>query len=184
MFNFSLDDLTNFYRAEKTSRELVELPDDFYLSVAKLISRLSLELKRGDPIRRDLLKEELRSVVHMVQEIHLARVLKAIDRVVHGSIPSPVLERERYAFSEVRQSLEKLQAELVIPAITGKVAVAAPIERTRVLLIMLADIPEKIVGADMRNYGPFIKGEVVSLPQSNADMMVKHGIAREIKARV
>lgn len=184
MFGFTLDDLVNIYRAEKTSQDLVELPDNFYLSVAKLTSRLVLELKHGDPLRRDLLREELRNVIYMVQDIHLARVFKAVDKVIRGDIPAPMLDRERYAFSEVRQILEKLRNELLTPAITGKVSVTAPIERTKTLLIILIDLPEKIIGADMRNYGPFIKGNIVNIPQLSAEMMVKHGMAREIKARV
>lgn len=184
MTDFSVNDLVNAYREEKISRELIELPEDFYQSVAKYISRLIFELKHGDSLRQELLQEELRNVVYMVQEIHLARVFKAIDRIAHGRLPSPLLERERYAFSEARQSLEKLQAELIQPAISGKVAVAAPLERTNVILMMLADVSEKIVGIDMRNYGPFTKGEVVSLPEPNAEMMIRHGVARKIEVKV
>lgn len=184
MIDFSLDKLVNVFREEKTSKELVELSEEFYQDVAKYISRLTFELKRGDVVRRELLQEELRNVVYMVQEIHLARVFKALDKIARGRLPSPVLERERYAFSEMRQILEKLQAEIVYPAITGKVAVAPPHERTRILLLMLADIHEKIVGVDMRNYGPFSKGEVVTLPEPNAEAMIKHGVARKIGAKV
>lgn len=183
MRDFSLEELANVYREEKTSRELVELQEEFYPSVAKYISRLIFELKHADPLERELLQEELRNIVYMVQEIHFARVFKTIDKIAHGRLPSPLLERERYAFSEVRQSLEKLQTDLVYPAITGRVAVPAPHERTSILLLLLTDVAEKIVGADMRSYGPFAKGEVASLPAPNAEMLVRHGVARKIGVR-
>ncbi len=180
MTDFSLDELVKIHKDEKTSRDLVELPDDFYRSIAKYISQLNFELKQSDTLRQELLQEELRNVVLMVQEIHLTRVFKALNKITQDHLPAPLIERERYAFSEIRQSLEKLQADLVYPAITGKVEVPAPLDLTNVLLVMLTDISEKIIGADMRNYGPFAKGEIVSLPAQNAEIMTRHGVARKI----
>lgn len=184
MADFSIDELVDVFRQEKTSRDLTELPEEFYRDVAKYISRVTFELKRGDAVRRDLLQEELRNVVYMVQEIHLTRALKALDIIARGRLPSPVLEQERYAFSEMRQVLEKLQAGLIHPVIAGKVEVEPPHERTRIPLLMLADINEKIVGVDMRNYGPFFKGEMVTIPEQNAEAMIKHGVARKISVKV
>lgn len=183
MINFSLDELVRLYKEEKTSRDLVEISEDFYQSVAKHISQLTSEIKRaGSPVR-ELLHEELRNVVFMVQEIHLTRVFKAMNKMVQGYPPAPLIDRERYAYSEIRQSLEKLQADLVQRAISGKVEVAAPPNITNVLLLMLADI-EKIVGADMKSYGPFVKGEIASLPTANAEIIARHGMARKIVVKV
>lgn len=184
MTGFSLEELFGVFRQEKASRGLTELPEEFYKDVAKYISRLTFEIKHGDPIRRDLLQEELENVVYMVQEIHLTRVLKALDVIARGRLPSPALEQERYAFSEMRHVLDRLQAEVVSPAVAGEVEVEPPHERTHVPMIMLADIPERIVGVDMRNYGPFYRGEVVTLPEKNAEAMIKHGVARRIAVRV
>lgn len=184
MINFSLDELARVYREEKTSRELVEIPEDFYQSVARHVSQLAFEMKRADSIGRDLLQEELRSVVFMIQEIYLTRVFKAMNKTTQGQPPAPLIERERYAFSEMRQILEKLKTDLAQPAIAGKVEVAAPPNITNVLLMMLADFNEKIVGVDMRSYGPFVKGEIASLPAPNADMIARHGLGRKIAVKV
>ena len=184
MTDFSLDELVKIHKDEKTSRDLVELPEDFYQRVAKYISQLTFELKHGDALRQELLQEELRNVAQMVQEIHLARVFKAVDKITRGDLPAQLIERERYTFSEIRQSLEKLQANLVYPAIAGKVAVPAPPDLTNVLLMMLTDFPEKIIGVDMRNYGPFAKGEIASLPAQNAEIMTRHGVARKMVVKL
>ncbi len=183
MINFSLDELAKIYRQEKVSRELAEIPDDFYQSVGKYISELNFEMKRSDSLRKELLQEELRSIVFMVQEIHFARVFKAMSRTLQGQTPTPLIERERDVFSEVRQSLERLQADLVQPAVSGKVEVSAPQNITNVMVILQSDL-DKIIGADMRSYGPFLRGEVASLPGSNADMIVRHGLARKITVKV
>ncbi len=184
MAGFSFEDLKRVWLAEKNSRELTELPEEFYQNVARHVAALNLELKRGEPLQRELLQEELRNVMRMVHDLHLSRTLKAIDEVTQGHLPAPLLERERYAFSEVRQSLEKLYTELIFPAMTGKAAIAAPHEITNVLLIMQDEVPQKIVGEDMRQYGPFRRGEVASLPKRSGELMVKHGLARKIEVKL
>lgn len=183
MVEFSYDDVKQVWLAEKTSRELIEIPEEFYQNVAKYAAQLNLELKRSEPLRGELLQEELQNVFQMVQEIYLSRTLKAIDEVAQGRLPDLLLERERYAFNEIRQSMEKLYAELISATITGKAELAAPREITNVLLIVLAEVPT-IVGDDLRQYGPFKKGEIASLPRRSAELMVKHGLARKIEVKV
>jgi len=183
MVEFSYDDVKQVWLAEKTSRELMEIPEEFYQNVAKYVAQLNLELKRSEPLRGGLLQEELQNVFQMVQEIYLSRTLKAIDEVAQGKLPDTLLERERYAFNEIRQSLKKLCAELIPPTITESAELAAPREITNVLLIMQAEVPT-IVGDDLRQYGPFKKGEITSLPRRSAELMMKHGLARKIEVKV
>lgn len=183
MAEFSYEDVKCTWLAEKTSRRLAEIPEEFYQNVAKHVAQLNLELKHSEPLRGELLREELRDVFRMIQEIHLSRVLKAIDEIAQGRLPAPLLERERHTFSEIRQSLEKLYAELVSSTMVGKAGLVVPREITNALLIMQAEVPP-IVGDDLRQYGPFKKGEIVSLPKRSAELMVKHGLARKIDVKV
>lgn len=183
MINFSLEELVRIYQLEKSSRELAEISDDFYKGIGRHISRLNAEISRSDAMRKELLQEELRSVVFMVQEIYFIRLVKAMGTVLRGHAPTPLIERERYAFSEIRQLLERLYSEMVHPALSGKVEVTVPERITNTLCIMLADFREKIVGADLKTYGPFAKGEIASLPALNAEIMVKHGLARRITVK-
>jgi len=180
MADFSMSDILDAYKKELGSPKLSELSEGFYQGVGKLVSRLLFEIKRGDELQRELLQEELNNVVFLVQEIHTARVLKAMEEVSGGETPTSILERERQAFSDVRQELEKLGEELVSPALSGKVEVSAPFQKTRVAVLMLSEQPEKIIGPDLQSYGPFEKGEIVSLPEPSADMMVRRGQARRV----
>ncbi len=183
MAEMTTEKILDIYKKEMASQELLELPENFYEDVAKVVSSLA-DSKKSDPIQREMLEEELKKVVFLVREIHNTRVLKAIDRLMVGEIPSPILERERTTFQEMRQSLEKLHSELVLPAVEGKTSVSAPAERKRVAIMMRADIEDRIMGSDMKFYGPFKRGEVFSLPESNASSLVKHDYARTIKIRV
>ena len=183
MAEFSYEDVKQVWLSEKTSRELVEIPEEFYQNAAKYAAQLNLEIKHSESLRKELLQEELRDVFRMIQEIHLSRVFKVIDEIAQGRLPAPLLERERYTFSEIRQSLEKLYAELVSSTMSGEAELVAPREITNVLLIMQAEVPP-IVGDNLRQYGPFKRGEIVSLPRRSAELMVKHGLARKIEVKV
>jgi DNA replication initiation complex subunit (GINS family) len=44
----------------------------------------------------------------------------------------------------------------------------------------LQDAPE-FVGTDEKNYGPFSKGDVASIPKDNANLFVTKGMARPIQ---
>jgi len=182
MVSFSFEDLKRAWIAEKTSRGLADLPNDFYQSVARHVAELKFELKRGEQLRQELLQEELRNVLRLVQEIHLLRVIKAIGGVTKGRLPAPMLEGERYAFNEIRQILEKLYTELVKPAVSGEAVVAARREVTNTMIIILAGIPQ-IIGDDMKQYGSFKSGEVAFLPQRSAELLTKQGTARKLEVK-
>ena len=183
MARFTLDDIKTAWMKEKTSRELTELPDEFYSDVARHVAELNRELGRGDELRCELLQEELRNVLEMVREIHLSRTFKALGEISKGRLPSSLLERERYAFGEIRQVLEKLRTQLVTPAIRGEVAVTAPPEATNVTLMVLSEIPQ-IMGDDMRQYGPFKSGEIACLPKRSAELLIKHDLARKVEVKM
>jgi DNA replication factor GINS len=182
MAGFSFEDVKRAWIAEKTSRVLTDLPSDFYQSVARHVAELNFELKRGEQLRQELIQEELRNVIQMVQEIYLLRVLKAMDEITKGRLPIPTLERERNAFGEVRQTLEKLYTNLVKPAVSGEAAVPARREITNTALIILTDIPQ-IIGDDLKQYGPFKSGEVVFLPQRSAELLLKQGTVRKLEVK-
>jgi len=182
MVGLTFEDIKNVLIEEKSARGLVDLPDEFYSNVGKYVTELSREADKGEAVRQDILKEELHRVLQMVQEIHMLRVVKAIDELAKGVLPAPLLEKERNAFNEIRQTLEKLYTELVAPAMAGETAIAAPKEITNVALIFSADVPQ-IVAEDMKSYGPFKVGEVGFLPRLNAEFLAKHGLARKIEVK-
>lgn len=180
MASFSFDDIKQAWVKEKTSRELSDLPGDFYPNVAKHVAELNRELRHGEQLRKELLEAELREVTRMVQEIHLLRVIKAMDRISRGHPPASSLERESHAFGEIRQVLEKLHAELIAPVISGEAAIAARREITNVPLIILTEMPQ-IIGDDLKRYGPFKSGDAAFLPKRSAELLIKQGVARKIE---
>ncbi len=182
MAGFSFEDIKHVWIAEKISRELTDLPVDFYQSVARHVAELNLELKRGEQLRQELLREELRNVIQMVQEIHLLRVLKAMDEIAREHLPSSSLEGERRAFDGIRQILDRLYAELIKPAVGGEATTVVRREITNEVVIFLTDIPQ-IIGDDLKQYGPFRSSEVAFLPKRSAELLIKKGTARKFEVK-
>ncbi|MEW6593050.1 MAG: hypothetical protein AB1305_05185 [Candidatus Hadarchaeota archaeon] len=183
MVDFSFDEILSAYRKELSSPGMAELPDGFYQDVGRLVSRLLMDMKAGDELKKELLQEEMNNIVFFVKEIHDARVTKSMEKLAWGEAPALDLEGEQQAFSNIREQLEKLEAELVFPALSGKVEVPLPAQRTRAALIIVSNLNEKIMGSDLRSYGPFSKGEIVNIPEPNAELMVRRGYARRIRIK-
>lgn len=182
MSGSTLEDIEERWAEERTSSEPTDIPEEFYERVSSYIAKLGREVKESQDLRRELLQEELNRVVQMTQEIHLFRVLKSIDSIVRGSLPSSLLERERRAMDEVRESLGSLYDELVAPAIGGKAELKPRRKRENVPILILSKLPQ-FVGKDLRRYGPFKRGEVANLPRRSAEILRKRGLAREVNVK-
>jgi DNA replication factor GINS len=182
MVGFSFEDAKRVWIGEKTSRDITDLHADFYPNVARHVAELNIELKRSEHLRRELLREELRNVLQMVQEIHLLRVLKAMDQMGRGRSPGSSLDGEHRAFDGIKQILDKLYTEQIKPAISGQATIVVPREKTNEALIFLTDIPQ-IIGDDIKQYGPFKRGEVAFLPKRSAELLIKKGTAQKFEVK-
>ena len=47
---------------------------------------------------------------------------------------------------------------------------------------ILGDVP-MFVGIDMKDYGPFKKGDVASVPKENSELLVSKSLARVIESK-
>ena len=50
------------------------------------------------------------------------------------------------------------------------------------LIVMMNDL-EEFVGIDMKNYGPFKKGDVANLPEENTKLLIEKKVAKRIEAQ-
>jgi DNA replication factor GINS len=180
MQGISFDELKKARSAELRTRELSELPEDFYQKVGYFISDLKRELKHSNGLRAELLKKELEQVIQFTHDLYLCRLSKCLRGIEVGNMPVELMEREKDAFNEIKNVLERLREGMLTPAITGKVMVEAPKRATNYIIILLQSVPT-IIGENLKTYGPFEKGEVASIPRSSAELLIKQGVARGIE---
>jgi DNA replication initiation complex subunit (GINS family) len=180
--NLTTEELANIWKQELTSMQLTELPVEFYSEATKLLLRLRSEIKGSEGLKREILAEELREAMLLLDGIYRTRLTKTMQGITSGEIPPGILERERTSLLEIRQRLEDLRREYFAGATAAELPVLLPSEPTHILVTFTTELREKIPGVDAKVYGPFRAGDVAYLPAQNAEIMIKHGLARKIEA--
>ncbi len=167
------EELERIWLEEKGSTTLSPLPPDFYSKISRYLSRLRAELERREGVERELVEEEMREAVGLLEELFALRAQKALKAILRGESPPSQGEGEARLFSRLREVLEEARREML-----GGEPEEAPRPQHE-LLVVLGKVP-RIVGEDLRYYGPFEEGEIVSLPSSTAELLVAHRLARKL----
>jgi len=148
---------------EKLNKRMSRLPDGFFSEVNEYLEK---KAKLSDKEE----KWELDSAKNTLQDLTEIRERKVLDAALFGSrtgiTPENMFPVEKDLFDKVvcvinefRKARETLNEQ------------AQP-----TLIEATADIPQ-FVGADMKSYGPFSKGEVVAVPDENAKLLAEMGSA-------
>ena len=181
--NVSYDELRRIYRLEKNTSKLVEVDDDFF---EKLNAFMKSEKEEYLKSLRDISTSKARNFSNlkkMVQEIFALREKKLLNRALVASRTGDVAlqkvsSEEKVTFIELlklmalhRKSLAELfdgepQSFSIAEASSGE------------LFSVLRDVPA-FVGTDMKEYGPFSRGEVVPLPQKIAELLLSRKLVVE-----
>lgn len=178
------EELFGIWKKERESKDLVQIPPDFYMHAAEYIKRLKEEERMLDKktVKASLLAEEHRNVKRMIRELIRMRYEKIVRMLARGEKPpadalAPQEERiisGSLNFAETFRSLAK-------DVLQGRLSSSNPQEpHKRILVRFLKDIPS-IVGADMKIYGPFKCEDVASLPIENAKILIKQELAKAIE---
>lgn len=182
----SYDEIRRIHRLEKSTSRLVELEPAFYTDLSEFISR-------EKAIYMQSLKEfsvaktrNFTNLKKMVEEIFAMRGKKILSRALAASRTNEALEENLTAPEKkfYKNILAELNAhnrllEQLFSSDSGRPAGG---ERAidALSVKMLSDIPP-FVGADMKDYGPFAKEQVVELPGKVAKLLIskKLGAADE-----
>ena len=198
------------WKREITDVSLGGLPPDFYSRLSDYISRLWEQKETPDKKspKANLLVHEEQNVRVMVEELFNVRYKKIIDEITETQkIPSEVLTPEEiriskafFNFSDEYQKFVKSEmqgqpaaqseatakiepaapAEVIVPADEVPRVVVVKAAPKRLTVRFSKPIPA-IMGADMKSYGPFVPEDVASLPELNAKILVKQGLAMLIE---
>ncbi|KXB04700.1 hypothetical protein AKJ50_02105 [candidate division MSBL1 archaeon SCGC-AAA382A13] len=182
MENFSLSEIEKVWINEKTEKELCGVSEDFYEKSADYASEIRKEIKKSENLRKELLTEELKHILEMVQEIYLIRILK-ISGTLFKVEKSKLLEKERETFEKIRKELKNLKEELIKPITETEIDLKTPEKTSTTIVCIKSEIPEPIVASDMKYYGPFEKNEIANLPNESAKLLINQGLAREVKIK-
>ncbi|MFX0117551.1 MAG: hypothetical protein ACFFB3_23595 [Candidatus Hodarchaeota archaeon] len=177
--------LYSAWLSENENAELQDLPEDFYAKLADYIKHIRQEERMLDrkSAKARLIIKEYEIAKRLMRELATLRFNKIIAHMASAkSLKKDALTLEegtillglRPHFEEFRSFLKD--------SLRGKAA-KIPTEGAELpkkkLLRFLQEVPA-VVGADLKIYGPFSVQDVATLPNENARVLVKHGVAVEI----
>ncbi|MCD6381332.1 MAG: hypothetical protein J7L50_03295, partial [Candidatus Odinarchaeota archaeon] len=138
-----------------------------------------------------LLEEEKRNVKNMLKQLIIKRASKVIGFVFEG------VEIDYKKLTELDRSIFKVVESILRPKKGEKGEVIENVKESEkslegpphesdegvlVLVRFIRDVPE-ITGIDLREYGPFKKGDVGTLPLANAKLLMKRGFVELIESK-
>lgn len=179
-------ELYEVWKRELQSAELEKLPSDFYSSVADYLRRLKEEGRMLDKrtIKARLLRGETQNIKRMVRELIRARYKKLFKKAAEGDkVPSEFLTIEEEDLLKGVLPLTEAYQTFARNILQGHLTQIGIVEREHKnsVLRFLKDVPA-IIGADMKTYGPFKTEDVASLPNENAKILIKQGLAEKVEA--
>ncbi len=160
-------------REEQRSPKLSRIPENFYAAVLAYIQQKKQAVKEE---RKGVL--EVKSVERLVEDIFDRRERKVVNAAVNAARtniqPENMVDEEKDFFDLVAGSIrQRREANL------RKMFAAEKGEEAE-LIVFKDEVPE-FVGSDMRNYGPFKKGDIAKLPDENTKILVDQGMAEQFK---
>lgn len=175
------------WRREKENAEIQPLSKDFYARLNEYLRKTREDSRMLDEktVRSKILTREAANVRSMVNELISLRQQKIVRiSLTSSTIPPDNLSKEEEELVKTMapkfESFHQMQKELLIGRLQQ--TSAKPDSKKRVLRF-LKETPA-IIGADMKAYGPFKPEDVASIPQENARILVKQGVAAEVNVKL
>ncbi len=155
---------------ERTTQKLVALPDDFFNRIKEYLSH---KAKIADT-KEDAW--ELASAKRVLQDLLDMRERKILNLAVYslrsGTEPENMTPEEKELFNAVSTNIKEFQEK-------RKLVLEGREERTE-NIALLEDVPE-FMGTNLKKYGPFKKGEIVTLPEDVSKVLEEKGAAKRMK---
>ncbi len=160
-------------REEQRTPKLSIIQDNFYKTVVEYIQtkRKLIQKDRKGSI-------EVKSIERLVQDIFDRRERKIITFAVNAARtniqPENMLDEEKDFFDLITVTIKQRRDENF-----KKFFKEEKIFKTD--LIVFKDNVPKFVGSDMKNYGPYKKGDIAKIPNDNVKILLNQGVIEQFE---
>jgi DNA replication factor GINS len=127
-----------------------------------------------------LLIEEKEIARRLLEEIRATRLHKIVNATREGNAINgdDLTDEERELVEQLNQSISVYKEHERSTQVDDQ-----PVQTLELSVVrFLDDVPE-IIGVDLKIYGPYKKEDVSSLPNQNAQALIKQGLAKEVDVR-
>lgn len=162
--------LRKILQEERAANKLVSLSGDFFESVKSYLEKKS-QISKGKEDAWEL--DSARRTLQELLEVRERKVLvAALSFVGSGLEPGDLIPEEKELFERVVQNIKDFQSKRRI-FLEGK--------PEKKLVVAVLDSVSEFVGTNLKTYGPFKKGDVVSVPEDNAKVLIEKKLAQSIE---
>jgi DNA replication factor GINS len=178
--------LLEAWRRERHNSELQPLPDGFFAEMSSYASMLreQTRMQERGSMRSRIAGREREKAETMLRELVQLRLKKIVISEIDGvAISSAVLTPDEKSLDVELRSLFSQHSENLKNILLGRVPQDRSIDRSKSgfkVVRFLKAIPA-IIGIDMKTYGPFNPEDVASIPEENAENLIRRGIAKEVE---
>lgn len=176
-------EVRRIHRLEKNSSQLSEVSSDFFLELKSLLSKerkkYLASLQNGS-----VSKSNYPNLEEMVREIMSIREKKILNKALIAAQTNEyslkgVSAKEKELFKGVLKKLKEFKEEVnTLFQSKEKKKTEKKKDLKKLSIQMLSGAPS-FIGADMKEYGPFEKGETVELPTKTAKILIERKLGVE-----
>lgn len=183
----TFETLREIQRREKKSEQLSELKDEFYSAVKEYFERAGKEdlseLRNAQITFDDIVERREKKILN--QALSTIRLREKADIKLMSTREWELYEGIVSSLKNYREAIDlkggKIEIkELAKPQTLSDLVTGEKNNGSEFLKVeILEELPE-IVGTDLKDYGPFKKGDVTTLPKENALLFISNGKAKEL----
>ena len=166
--------LMDYYRKEMSNAGLVKLPDGFYSELIDLLKEKRALLSDADPLKQ----REYWNVKKVITRLVEKRIEKIVYAALNGVEVSTTPE-ELNLYATVKGSIEGFRKMVESEMKRQNDEKKDDAQKKDVKKVRIVKYVEKYVGADSNIYGPYDVGDVVELPNEEADWLIATGYAAD-----
>jgi len=161
-------ELREIEKKELEGGSLIEVSKDFYLQVSNLLNEKREAAKNGSVMA---IREysNIKKVVSIIQSKREEKLLLMVLRTEKSAIGSTTEEQD--VFLKIQQIIKTYRESLFL-------------ERDKKLTIqkiLIRENVESYKGGDGRIYGPFKRGDIISIPNIEQEWLLKENMAERMK---
>ena len=164
--------IRKIHKDEELSVKLSKIPDDFF-EKAKEYVKAKEDAIKNDPVAA----QEFQNVKHGLRFIMEARERKILNMALYsvrtGLPPENLTTTEKSFFENILNSLKNFKQ--------FREDVLEPKGNAPLKVVAFAEDVSAFMGEDMISYGPFKKGDIASIPEKNAEILIVDKKAESMK---
>jgi len=202
-----VDNLFSNLKAEKkqTSIKPERLPKNYFKSVSEEIRKIKKQIEKSDPNSEETqkLKENLNNIKSIFKDLMLIRLQKMLNCIILQNRENlniineeELEEEEKIIYKILNRAISAYIKDIVNKLLEGEIpneeallkifsseeeVIKKKVKNKKMILITTEFLP-KILAPGGKTYGPFFRNDIVILPNTLAERLIRGGqnIAEEI----